>query len=134
MVLKQVSILGLVDKGLRLPQYAWLLIHHLRFQSLVQWIKDLDKTKESDISEQVMFQSLVQWIKDLDDIYNMSLRFPIAVSILGLVDKGLRQLYRFMVFKFYIVSILGLVDKGLRHHHLLLFVPAKLRFNPWFSG
>ena len=91
-------------------------MHDLGFQSLVQWIKDLDCRLHLRLSRFIIvsilglvdkrlrqprlhlrfsvcqvFQSLVQWIKDLDLKHVLlSLSYHL-VSILGLVDKRLRQ-------------------------------------------
>ena len=102
----------------------------ISFQSLVQWIKDLDDgfvSRKRPKNEK--FQSLVQWIKDLD-ITRRFRRFPHrGVSILGLVDKGLRLaiISRIIYIPFF-VSILVLVDKGLRHMTIFASVQYSLMF------
>ena len=65
---QKVSILGLVDKGLRRVRFFIVVTQRKEFQSLVQWIKDLDVQEDMKMWDSFLrFQSLVQWIKDLDE-------------------------------------------------------------------
>jgi len=106
-----VSILGLVDKGLR-----------LYFESSPIFI-----------FYEVSILGLVD--KGLRLYCHNARRATLyLVSILGLVDKGLRQTKKHFHDDRRAVSILGLVDKGLRPYFTRFVTRTNPRFNPWFSG
>ncbi len=69
------------------------MIKQFAFQSLVQWIKDLDPFNGYfDGQEYTMFQSLVQWIKDLDSIVlgneTLATQFQSLVQWIKDLDMG----------------------------------------------
>ena len=125
----KVSILGLVDKGLRQCRNGKDQSCLSEFQSLVQWIKDLDSSKASPSRTTFAVSILGLVDKGLRQESQASATFPFAVSILGLVDKGLRQfVWKYILSHYYSVSILGLVDKGLRPSMPTFHRPAILTF------